>query len=483
MPSVPEKLQMQHLAWRAGFGESLPVITKWTDKRRRVIVDKVLIGPEKHGPEAVSVANESDLPDYRKVKDMSAEERKKVQQMNRQGTKDLNVAWVKTMVNSEHPLREKMALFWHGHFACRTQSVIYNQQLLQVIRENALGNFGDLLSGVSKTPAMLQFLNNQQNRKQHPNENFAREVMELFTMGRGNYTEKDIKEAARSFTGWGFDADGQFVFRERLHDDGEKEILGQRGNFNGDDMLKILLENKQTARFITAKIYRYFVNDIVTDEAKVNLLADKFYQSNYDIKSLMREIFMADWFYDEQHIGNRIKSPVELLVGMRRTIPMDFEKEEVMLLFEGLLGQTLFYPPNVAGWPGGRSWIDSSTLMFRLRLPQVILYSQELRMRPKDITPEMGEGQSYRMTLELNESLKKLYARKVNARINWDAYLEDFKDIPADKLAGEIAGALLVKNAGASKQLLDKYSDRATRDSYIKTVTIDVMSTPEYQLC
>ncbi|SEK54748.1 Protein of unknown function [Chitinophaga rupis] len=482
MPPVSEKLQLQHLAWRAGFGEPLPVITKWTDKRRKEIVNKILIG-KKDTLDAVAVISGSELPDYQKVKDMNEEQRKQMRQMNRQGVKDLNIAWTHAMINSEHPLREKMSLFWHGHFSCRTQNVLYNQQLLQVIRENALGNFGELLSAVSKTPAMLSFLNNQQNRKQHPNENFAREVMELFTMGRGNYTEKDIKEAARAFTGWGFDGSGQFVFRERIHDDGEKEVLGKRGNFNGDDMLKILLDNKQTAHYITAKIYRFFVNETTVDDAKVTMLADKFYHSGYDIKSLMREIFMADWFYNEQHIGNRIKSPVELLVGLRRSIPMQFEKEEVMLLFQGILGQQLFYPPNVAGWPGGRSWIDSSSLMFRLRMPQVILYSQELRTQPKDITPEMGEGQNYKMTLELNDSLRKLYARRVNATINWDAYVQDYKDIPRERLADEIAGALLVKNSGASKPLLDKYADSSTRENYIKTVTIDVMSTPEYQLC
>jgi uncharacterized protein (DUF1800 family) len=474
---------MQHLAWRAGFGEPLPLVLEWTEKRRKKIVHQVLNGPEKQVVAPVEVINASDLPDYRKVKNMSAEERKQVRKMNNQGVKDLNIAWVKTMIASEHPLREKMSLFWHGHFACRIQNVIYNQQLLQVIRQHALGNFGDLLSAVSKTPAMLQFLNNQQNRKQHPNENFAREVMELFTMGRGNYTEQDIKEAARSFTGWGFDGEGQFVFRERVHDEGEKTVLGKTGRFNGDDVLKILLENKQTARFITGKIYRYFVNDMQTDEARVNTLADKFYQSGYDIPTLMREIFMADWFYDAAHIGTRIKSPVELIVGLRRTIPMDFEREEVMLLFEGILGQVLFYPPNVAGWPGGRNWIDSSSLMFRLRMPQVILYSQELKTRPKEITPEMGEGQRYKMTLQLNETLRKLYARRVNARINWQAYIDIYKDIPRERLADEIAGALLIKNANADKSLLNKYADTSSRENYIKTVTIDVMSTPEYQLC
>ncbi|MBS0026366.1 DUF1800 domain-containing protein [Chitinophaga sp. 22321] len=482
MAEVARKIELQHLAWRAGFGETLPVISDWESRRRKEIVNKVLIGPTKKPAASVDVVAETDLPDYRKLKTMTPEERKNVQKMNTEGIKDLNVSWVNAMISSEHPLREKMSLFWHGHFACRTQNVLFNQQLLSVIRNNALGSFRHLLSGVSKSPAMLQFLNNQQNRKQHPNENFAREVMELFTMGRGNYSETDVKEAARAFTGWGFDEAGAFVFRDKQHDDGVKSLLGKQGNFDGDAVIEILLEQKQTARFITAKIYKYFVSDI-PDEAKINALSDKFYHSGYDIKSLMREIFMADWFYDSSIVGNRIKPPVELLVGIRRTIPMSFEKEETMLLFQRVLGQLLFYPPNVAGWPGGRSWIDSSSLMFRLRVPQVILYSQAFNVMPKELTPEMGEGSNYKMTLQINDFLKRQFAKKVNATIDWNPYIKGFSEVPRENLANEIAGILLQQsNNNINRQLLEKYADSSTRENYIKTVTIDVMSTPEYQL-
>ncbi|WP_246496264.1 DUF1800 domain-containing protein [Chitinophaga varians] len=482
MPVVAKKLEMQHLAWRAGFGETLPVISDWERRRRKEIVNKVLIGPKRAELESIDVINATDLPDYRRSKDMTAEQRKTVNEMNTQGIKDLNVAWMNMMQKSDHPLREKMSLFWHGHFACRTQNVLFNQQLISEIRNNALGNFGDLLTAVSKSPAMLQFLNNQQNRKQHPNENFAREVMELFTMGRGHYAETDIKEAARAFTGWGFDEEGQFVFREKQHDDGIKNILGKSGNYNGDDVLKILLEQKQTAVFITTKIFRYFVDD-TPDDTLIQSLSEKFYHSGYDIKTLMREIFMADWFYDSKYIGNRIKSPVELLVGIRRTVPMAFEQEEVMLVFQRILGQMLFYPPNVAGWPGGRSWIDSSSLMFRLRVPQVILYSQVLNIRPKELTPEMGDGGNYKMTLQINDFLKRQFAKKVNARINWDPYVQGYSDVPRENLADTIAGVLLQQSGNVKKTLLEKYADTSSREGYIKTVTIDVMSTPEYQLC
>lgn len=482
MAEVAHKIQLQHLAWRAGFGETLPVISDWESRRRKEIVNRVLIGPVKKAPASVDVVAVSDLPDYRKLKTMTPEERKSVQQKNTQGIKDLNVAWVSAMIKSEHPLREKMSLFWHGHFACRTQNILFNQQLLSVIRDNALGDFGDLLSAVSKSPAMLQFLNNQQNRKQHPNENFAREVMELFTMGRGNYSERDVKEAARSFTGWGFDEDGTFTFREKQHDDGIKSLLGKEGNFNGDDVLKILLDQKQTARFITTKIYKYFVSE-TPDEERIAKLSEQFYHSGYNIKSLMRDIFMADWFYDSSIVGNRIKSPVELLVGIRRTVPMTFEKEETMLLFQRVLGQLLFYPPNVAGWPGGRNWIDSSSLMFRLRVPQVILYSQAFNVMPKELTPEMGDGNNYKMTLQINDFLKKQFAKKVNATIDWLPYMQSFSEVPRENLANEIAGLLLQQTNNINRSLLEKYADLSNRENYIKTVTIDVMSTPEYQLC
>lgn len=472
---------MQHLGWRAGFGEGLPEIRSWMKKRRKEVVRKVILGPSA-APAPIRVMDETDLPDYQRQRNMGAEERKMVQKLNTDGIKDLNVLWTHAMINSDHPLQEKMALFWHGHFACRTQNVLFNQQLLEITRRHGLGNFGTLLSEVSKSPAMLAFLNNQQNRKQRPNENFAREVMELFTLGRGNYTENDVKEAARAFTGWGYDQIGQFQFRKNQHDDGMKTLLGKSGRFTGDDVIAILLEQKQTAKFITGKIYRYFVHED-GNEAHENALAEKFYQSGYDLRALMEHIFMADWFYDDKIVGSRIKSPVELIVGLRRAVPMRFEQEEAMLVFQRVLGQTLFYPPNVAGWPGGKNWIDSSSLMFRLRVPQIILYSQEFNIRPKEITPEMGEGQNYKMTMQVNELLKKQYARKVNADIDWQPYVDGYKDVKREELAESIAQSLLVRNKGIDRQLLEKYSDASSRDNYIKTVTIDVMSTPEYQMC
>jgi uncharacterized protein (DUF1800 family) len=419
-------------------------------------------------------------------KELSDQEKKKLRQASRESIKSLNLAWLNEMINSQAQLREKMSLFWHGHFASRNLNILYQQQLLDAIRRNALGNFGDMLKEVSKSAAMINFLNNNQNRKDHPNENFAREVMELFTMGRGNYTEQDVKEAARAFTGWGANVKGEFVFRKLLHDEGEKKFLGKTGNFDGDDILSMLLEQKATANYITRKIYRYFVNETVDDE-KVNWLANRFYQGNYNIQSLMQDIFTSDWFYHEDNIGAKIKSPVELLVGIRRILPMQLENEEAQLLVQRLLGQILFYPPNVAGWPGGKNWIDSSSLMLRLRLPQLIHDDESINLAPKsDDDQQMGmkeEGNDGENRKAQKMNGNKLVKQQILANINWSPYLAQFEKVPKEKLVNALGEILLQTANGPSEPLLERQADKNSRESFIKSITISLMATPEYQLC
>jgi uncharacterized protein (DUF1800 family) len=310
--------------------------------------------------------------------------------------------------------------------------------------------------------------------------------MELFTLGRGNYTEKDVKEAARAFTGWAYNPKGEFVFRKFFHDDGTKTILGKTGNFGGEDVLNIILENKQTAKFVSRKVYRFFVNENV-DESKVNWLADRFYQSNYNISSLMNDIFTSDWFYDAKNIGVRIKSPVELLAGMRRLLPMQLANEEVQLLFQRSLGQILFYPPNVAGWPGGKNWIDSSTLMLRLRLPQLLKDNDEIGVIPKgDDDQLMGmvedeKGQLINLNKKNAVDNNKL---RINANIDWQAFIKQFDAVPREKLFSVLEGIVLQATAGTvNAATVEKVIDKSSRENYIKTATVALMSTPEYQLC
>lgn len=486
---ISNQLKSQHLLWRAGFGpmaEDFPQLAKaapgsWL---------KALFKSSEKSPQPIDVAS-SALKGLmmgmgeisRQSRQLSDEEKKQLRQQSRQDIKNLNLTWLNEMVNSNQQLREKMALFWHGHFASRNLNILYQQQLLDVIRSNALGNFGDLLVEVSKSAAMINFLNNNQNRKDHPNENFAREVMELFTLGRGNYTEEDVREAARAFTGWGANAAGEFIFRKPQHDSGQKTFLGKTGNFTGDDVLTILLNQKQTSRFITKKIFKYFVNEEV-EENRVNWLADRFYQSSYNIGALMKDIFSSDWFYEERNIGSKIKSPVELIVGIRRMLPMQLENDEVQLLLQRLLGQLLFYPPNVAGWPGGKNWIDSSSLMLRLRIPQMVYVSGELHLKPKDDDDQMMGRVDVDKKAD-NKRTKDITnpGRQIASSIDWTSYLKKFENVPRENLLYEMSKIILQAQDRIEEDTIKKFIDPSTRENYIKTATIQLMSTPEFQLC
>jgi uncharacterized protein (DUF1800 family) len=418
----------------------------------------------------------------KKVNDLSKEAKQQIKQQSREDLKSLNLTWMDEMVSTNAQLREKISLFWHGHFACRDINIFFQQQLLDDVRNNSLGNFGDLLKAVSKSASMLGFLNNQQNRKSHPNENFAREVMELFTLGRGNYTENDVKEAARAFTGWGFNLNGDFVFRRVFHDAGSKTILGRTGNFNGDDVLNILLEQKQTSKFITEKLYKFFVNDTI-DKEKTNWLAERFYQSGYNISSLIHDIFSASWFYDDKNVGAKIKSPVELIVGIRRLLPMEIDNEAILLVLQRALGQLLFYPPNVAGWAGGKSWIDSSTLMLRLRLPQLIKDDDTFYLNPKaDDDQQMGMKETYAK----KAAAKSIGAGgfQVHANVDWQKYIQQFNSVPREKLYDVLESIVLGPVATTLTQsIVQGNINSASREEYIRSATIALMSTPEYQLC
>ena len=473
-----------HLFWRAGFGpmpEDLPGIRKGTPKQ---FVEAFFKASTKT-PAYIDVADSALKglvmgvgEEGKKQRQLTEEQRKKLRDQSRDDIKSLNLTWLDQMVNSDQQLREKMAFFWHGHFASRNLNILYQQQLLDILRRNALGSFATMLREVSKSAAMINFLNNNQNRKDHPNENFAREVMELFTLGRGNYTENDVKEAARAFTGWGVNLSGEFAFRKFQHDTGNKTVLGRTGNLDGDAVLNILLEEKTTATYIAKKIYRFFVND-KPDAAKVAWLGNRFYESNYDIGQLMRDIFSSDWFYDPINIGCHIKSPVELIAGIQRMLPMKLGNTEAPLVLQRLLGQMLFYPPNVAGWPGGENWIDSSSLMLRLRLPIMLAESEALALQPKD-----DDDQMMGMKNAPKAGNKgKLGGQSIGAEIDWPVYNNKFDAIPREELVKTISQTLLNVPANFDVKNFANYIDSGSREQFIRTVTIRLMSTPEYQMC
>ncbi|WP_261511308.1 DUF1800 domain-containing protein [Chryseobacterium paludis] len=457
--AFPVILHNKHLLWRAGFGPGISQFEDIQTLSNKTLIDELF--KEKAFTELTY-----NTPDVAAVDYMNsptpAEKRKENQKINREQNNELNLNFLDSMINSPDQLREKMAFFWHGHFATRINNSKFNRQLLNSIRKNALGNFKELLFDVSRSPAMLSFLNNQQNKKDHPNENFAREVMELFTMGRGNYNEKDIREAARAFTGWGYDKDGNFNERKRLHDTGTKTFLGKTGNFTGDDILNIILEQKATAKFITTKIYKFFVNENI-DNTIINRLSEDFYHSGYDIKKLLQHIFSGSWFYDPKNIGTKIKSPIELMVGMMRVLPMNIQAPENLIVYQKLLGQMLLYPPNVAGWPSGKSWIDSSTLMLRLQIPQIWSGLRPLEYSPRQ-DDDIDMGMKSRETA-LNKAFKN-----PNITIDWNRVEKVFQNKKGEDY--------LLQNSKS----LDMSSVKNFSDQSVKMNIINLMSTPEYQL-
>ena len=478
-----KQLKLQHLLWRAGFGPTTETWSRWLaldekdwwptlQKGSSLKPDKFDIADDAFHGLSMGVEEFIKVEQAQKS-ELSKEEKKQLREQNRELIQSLNLIWLDEMVVTRAQLREKMAFFWHGHFASRNLNVLFQQDMLHVIREHALGNFRDLLRGVSKSAAMLAFLNNQQNKKAKPNENFAREVMELFTMGRGNYTETDIKEAARAFTGWGFNLQGEFVFRKNQHDAGSKTVLGKTGNFTGDDVLDILLEKRQTAYFITRKLYRFLVNEEKIPEARVRQLGDRFFDSGYDISALLEEIFTSTWFFDTENIGSKIKSPVELWMGIRRTLPLTLEDPEAQLLLQRALGQVLFHPPNVAGWPGGRTWIDSTSLMLRLRLPHIIAANGALDLSPKsDDDVAMGKNRGGRLQARLALD------------VDWKPMLAIFSKTPDNELLPVLARFLWqTPQAEPPQAVLQKHTDARSNEQLVKTTTLQLMATPEYQVC
>ncbi|MBX7045515.1 MAG: DUF1800 domain-containing protein [Ignavibacteria bacterium] len=485
----------QHLFLRAGFGISISDLNNIENKSLNDIVSGIFSVSKNYNDLKIDFGEYSGSYKLKKEarEKLTKEEKQKIQKSFRDDIVKLNVKWINKLANENAQLREKMTLFWHGHFACKSPVPAFNMNQNNTLRKYALGKFGDLLMAVSKDPAMLQFLNNQQNRKKSPNENFARELMELFTLGRGNYTEDDIKNSARAFTGWGFDDNGEFVFRERQHDDGEKIFFGKKGNFTGEDIIKMILENKKTAEFITNKIYKFFVNETNIGKSVAKELADDFYNSDYDIEKLMRKIFTSDWFYDEKNIGAKIKSPAELISGMMRVYNIKFENDLPILYIEKSLGQMLLNPPNVAGWSGGKSWIDTSSLMFRMKLPEVLFKSSELEFSVKDMPDEENEDmkmENEKMTDKPNKknkdgsSKEKKFFKQIRTDINLSEYHKAFGMYDKEELANNLSDFVLQKNIDSkTKKLAMTYSDISSKENFIESMIMRLMSLPEYQLC
>ncbi|MDG2014004.1 MAG: DUF1800 domain-containing protein [Pirellulaceae bacterium] len=287
-----------------------------------------------------------------------------------QDPRQLAVWWLLRMVQTPCQLLEKTTLFWHGHFATSADKVLNSRAMLRQIewlRAHALGHFEPMVQGISQDVAMLIYLDSEENRKTRPNENYARELMELFCLGPGNYSEKDIKELARCFTGWEIRR-GNFRFNQHQHDHAEKILLGQRGNFTGEQAIHVVLDQPSTAGFIARKLVRFFVlDDRELSDELIQPLADQLRENDFDIRDTLKTILTSQLFFADDTIGQKVKSPVEMAVGLLRALGVQADLNQLsdQLL---ALGHLPLYPPNVKGWGGGREWINASTFLGRANL-------------------------------------------------------------------------------------------------------------------
>lgn len=400
--AVPQRLseaQARHLLVRTGFAPSQAEVDALAGQPAASAVTGLIARAQAGKPlhAAPSFVSEPPPIPYRLLKSKDEQQAQRQQQL-REGL-ELKTWWMQEMIESPTPLQERMTLFWHNHFATSQQKVpsaqaMWRQHLL--LRSQALGNFRTLLHGVAKDPAMLVYLDGANSRKEAPNENFAREVMELFTLGEatqgGRYSEQDIKEAARAFTGWSVEReDFSYRYRPAFHDNGSKTLLGRTGDFDGDAALDILLDQPAAGSFIVGKLWKEFVSP-VPDPVQVERIAARFRSSGYDIGVALRELLLTDAFWTDANRGSLIKSPVDLVVGTVRQFGFSFTDATPFALKTAQLGQNLLMPPNVKGWPGQNDWIDATTLLERKRFTEQLFRAVELKGESKMAPIAMGPG-------------------------------------------------------------------------------------------
>ena len=359
-------VEARHLVARTGIGAEWDEINRVSQLSLNQAVKQLLRQNNQRVPAIQHFSS------WRKMSSLysNRSRRPMVQRIARVEGKGLQTWWVKHLLTTKTPFLERMTLFWHNHFPSsidktKQADFLYRQNLL--FRKNALGNYGVLLRAVAKDPAMLLYLDGNLNTKENPNENFAREVLELFTLGRGHFKEPDIKAAARAFTGWSVNKQGRFVNNTADHDNSVKTFLGHRGNFNGDHIINILLKQPRTAEMIAEKMWGEFINISRPDTRVVKQWAAIFRDSNYSIKKLLQAVLTSREFWDRRNRGALIKSPIDLAVGTLRTLPYKLPRHGIEHRLN-ILGQGVFNHPSVKGWAGGADWISTQSILLRTAL-------------------------------------------------------------------------------------------------------------------
>jgi uncharacterized protein (DUF1800 family) len=470
-----------HLLRRTGFAAPPRIVQQAVQQEPAQVVDHLLdfkpLPPDRFPLPAWLNEPDADARSFRKAlagltPEKQQEKRRMLQREQNQRLVELRGWWLDRMMRTPNPLQEKLTLFWHGHFATsavkvRSAYAMFLQN--EMFRAQAAGNWRTMLQSLARDPAMLIYLDNAQSRKQHPNENFARELMELFTLGEGQYTEEDIQASARAFTGYSLDSE-QMAYRYRpfFHDDGHKTFFGETGPWDGDAIIEMILKQDASAPFICRKLAAYFIGSD-PDETLVEDMARILRDQDWEWKPVLRHLFLSRAFYLEKDIASAIKSPVEWLVGscllLERSLPPSWACQRVLTE----LGQTLFAPPNVKGWDGGYTWINTTTLTRRNEYAETLVEGQPERIR----RPMLRQGKEIARfpSIQCDDVLPDAYRSNKQDALNHLA--QRFLPLP-----------LREQDTLFLEQLTHAWTEEPAswEETHIRQAAITLMQRPAYQL-
>ena len=333
-----------------------------------------------------------ELVDFESVDDSALDQRIADAGLDFELPPELRRWWYLRMTYTKRPLQEKMTLFWHGILTSGLKKVSRNDRMITqntLYKQTGMGSYQTLLEQIGRDPAMLVWLDSRSNRKEAPNENYARELMELFTLSPGNYTEEDVREAARAFTGWGL-GQGEWVFFDKLHDYNNKTFLGETGDFDGDDVVRIILKQPQAPRYITTRLWEFFAYENPESEV-IDRLSAIFVSSGYVIRDVMRALLTSPEFYSYRAYRTQIKSPITLVVQTAKAISLESDGKGLAEL-ASRMGQVIFDPPDVSGWPGGAAWVNSSSILQRVNLSNLVTRLFKLTMTRQELVDLFLDG-------------------------------------------------------------------------------------------
>jgi uncharacterized protein (DUF1800 family) len=483
-----------HLLNRAGFGGPPAAIQHLADMSQAGAISSLLdyenipdstpapvwAHPEPDRVAALRHINQTGTPEEKK----QANENER--RMQYQRMVELRGWWLNRMATGSRPFQEKMTLFWHGHFATSVEKVhdaYYMWRQNELYRRLATNNWLRLLIEMGKDPAMLVWLDQAESRKEHANENFAREVMELFALGIGHYTEKDVTEGARALTGWSLDRLNQrFIYRPNFHDDGVKTFLGLTGNLTGEDVLAQIVAQPHSAVFITGKIWNFFAGNMPSPELN-DALAAEFRSNGNNFAPFLRVMFTCEEFYTPDIVRNEVKSPTQWLVGTSRMLESELPPPLISMAMLRSLGQDLFNPPNVKGWDGGLSWITTNTLLARYNEAATLVSGSFAPLQGADFSLR-GNGQN-KKNPKAGQRLEKLAQRIHIGGVNVDKLLTPEQRQDKDAIVAAVEHRLLQSDLSSDQETaLRGFLDSRTQltDGDILTVIRLVMATPSYQV-